>query len=142
MSIFLYRVALDCSLLVSDTPIWFLSYLQLCRSKLRSFDLRIKLASLSLISYKKIRNPKPDDQEFRSFNLRINLGSLPLISYKIIRITIPDVQDMSILLQSVALDCSLLVFDTPLWFSSYLQLCISEFRSFDLRIKLASLALI
>ena len=49
---------------------------------------------------------------------------------------------MRIFLYSVALECSCFLSDTALQFSWYLQLCISEFRSVKLTVKLTSLALI
>ena len=68
-----------------------------------------------------------------------SVTSFPLIWYK--KIGIPKLGDqaMSVFLYNVALDCSCLLSYTPWRFSSYLKLCISEFWSVNLRIKLASL---
>ena len=80
--------------------------------------------------------------EFRYFDFKMNLVSLALIWYKKIRIPEPDDQDMSIFLYNVALDCSCLLFDTALWFSSYLEIYILEFWYLDLEMNLVSLPLI
>ena len=45
------------------TPVRFSSYLKLCISEFRTLKLRIKACFLALIWYKKIRIPKPDDQD-------------------------------------------------------------------------------
>ena len=111
MSIFLYSLAFDCSCLLSGTALRFSSYLKLCISEFQYFDFTIKLATLALIWYKKIRIPKPGDH------------------------------DMSILLYNVALDCSCLLSGSDLRFSSYLKIYISEFRFVKLRINISYLAL-
>ena len=112
MSIFLYGVTLDCSCFLSDTALRFSSYVKLCFLEFRALKLTIKLAALPLLSYKKIWIPKCDDE------------------------------DMSIFLYRIVLDCSCLLSDTAVRFSSLLKLCISVFGSVKLTIKLASLPLI
>ena len=61
MSIFLYSIALHCSCHLSDTALRFFPYLYLCISELRSFDLKIELASLLCIDIRKVefRNQMP-----------------------------------------------------------------------------------
>ena len=77
-----------------------------------------------------------------NFYFTIKLYSLSLIRYKKLTFPIPDDQDMRIFLYSIALGCSCLLFYTAWQFSSYLKLCNSEIRYFYFTIKLSSLPLI
>ena len=112
MSISLHSTVLEYSFLLSYTCLRFSLYLYICISNFRSFHVRIKMVSLGLIWYQQHWNRNLDDQ------------------------------DMSISLQSVVLDCSCLLSYTCLRFPLFFYICILKFRSFNIRINMASLALI